>query len=154
MEKHLLITSARYEVTDGGMACGPVGGSVIVEAGFRKPDGEEFYVSGSDTMGIPDFYMTERSTIDEQVATENDIENSDPAFRDYLLSCFIDGIGDYYDIFSEKDPEWFLILRYLICIIGGDYDETEAFIAETVGKYLDEIEIPVSSIEKAHTQND
>ena len=154
MEKHLLITSARYEVTNGGMACGPVDGSVIAEVGFKAPDGEAFFISCAEVMGIPNFYKTDRSVIDEEVEMENSGDEFDQEFQDYLMSCFIDGLGEYDEIFEEKDPEWFTILRYLIYIVGNDYDETDAFIAETAGKYLDEIEIPVSSIEEAYAEEE
>ena len=154
MEKHLLITSARYEVTDGGMACGPVSGSVIAEVGFRTPDGEEFFISCAEVMGIPNFYKTERSVIDEEVKVENSGGEFDEEFKDYLMNCFIDGIGEYDEIFENRDPEWFTILRYLIYIVGNDCDETDAFIKDTVGKYLDEIDIPVSSIEKAYAEDE
>ena len=153
MEKHLLITFAKYEVTNGGMSCGPVPGSMIAEAGFKKPDGEEFFVSCAEVMGIPNFYKTEKSVIDDEVAMENSGE-FDTEFQDYLMDHFIDGIGEYDEIFENKDPEWFTILRYLIYIVGNDYDDTDAFILATVGKYLDEIEIPVSSIEENYIEEE
>ena len=154
MEKHLLITSAKYEVTDGGIACGSVPGSVIAEAGFRKPDGEEFFMVCAEVMGIPNFYKSDCSTFDEHVAMGNAGEEFDKEVQDYLMSCYIDEIGEYDEIFENKDPEWFTILRYLIYIVGNDYDETDTFIAETVGKYLDEIDIPVSSIEENYMEDE
>lgn len=103
MEKHLLITSAKYEVTDGGIACGPVPGSVIAEAGFKKPDGEEFFIVCAEVMGIPNFYKSDRSTFDEHVAMDNAREEFDEDIQDYLMSCYIDGIGEYDEIFENKD---------------------------------------------------
>ena len=136
------------------MACGPVPGAVFAEAGFRTPEGEEFFISCAEVMGIPNFYKTERSVLDEEVEMENSGDEFDEEFQDYLMSCFIDDIGDYYEIFENKDPEWFTILRYLIYIVGEDFSDSDAFIKETVGKYLDEIEIPVSSTEELYTDEE
>ena len=149
--EHLLITTARYTVTDGGMACGPVPGSVIAEAGFKTPEGEEFYLTCVETMGIPTFMKTDSSIFEGLV--KNETGEYDEELQQSFLEHSLD-VGEYYDIFENKDPEWFDLLRYLIYIVGNDYDDTDEFINKTVGKYLDEIEIPVSSIEEAHMEDE
>ena len=50
--------------------------------------------------------------------------------------------GDYYEIEDNKDAEWFDIYRYLIYVVRADFDACDQFVAETKGKYLDEIMIP------------
>lgn len=147
MERHLLIISAEYKVKEGRPGCTSLPGSVYAEAGFRRPDGEEFYITCREMACTPAFYKSSRSIIEELVLAEEDLQKADPAFLDYICECCMEGIGRYNDIFSKKDPEWFDILRYVIYIIDSDFEESDDFIEKTVGKYLDEIDIPASEVE-------
>ena len=149
--EHLKILSARYKVAGGGLACGPVSGSVIAETQFEKPDGQIFYLTGVETMGIPTFVITENSVFDRIVSAEEG-EAEDDDLSDVLDDHTLD-VGEYPDIFEDRDPEYFDMLRYIIYIIGNDYDDTDEFIKKTSGKYLDEIEIPVSSIEESYMED-
>lgn len=147
--EHLKILSARYKVAGGGLACGPVSGSVIAEAEFEKPDGQVLFLTGVETMGIPTFVITDNSVFDRIVSAE---EGEDDDLSDVLDDHTLD-VGEYPDIFEDRNPKYFDMLRYIIYIIGNDYDETDEFIKRTTGKYLDEIEIPVSSIEESYMED-
>ena len=149
---HYKILSARYTVADGGMACGPVSGAVIAEAAFEKPEGEVFFLTCVESMGIPTFVMTEKSVFDRIVSAEES-GNEDDDLSDVLDGHTID-VGEYPDIFEDKDPKYYDMLRYIIFIVGNDCDEVDAFIKETTGKYLDEIDIPVSAIEEGYMEDD
>ena len=154
MDNHLFITFAKRAESDDGMACGPVPGAVFAEAGFRKADGEEFFISCAEVEGIPNFYKTDRSVIDEAVYMDENDRDGESDFWNFMSAHYLDDIGEYDEIFEEKDPEWFMMLRYLISIIGNEPAEAEAIIQETVGKYLDEIEIPVSPIEEDYMEDE
>ena len=82
---------ARYRVLDakcgvgaGGMACGPVGGPVIGEVKLADESSEEFYLCLAEVDGIPNWFKTDRSTIDEQIE-----ETSEEIFE-YLNDHYID----------------------------------------------------------------
>ena len=149
--EHLKILSARYMVVGGGLACGPVSGSVVAEAEFEKPGGQVFFLTCVETLGIPTFLITEGSVFDKIVSVEEG-EAEDDDLSDVLDDHTLD-VGEYQDIFEDRDPEYFDMLRYLIYIVGNDYEDTDNFIKETFGKYLDEVEVPVSSIEEAYMED-
>ena len=143
---------ARYRVLDakcgvgaGGMACGPVGGPVIGEVKLADESGEEFYLCLAEVDGIPNWFKTDRSTIDEQIE-----ETSEEIFE-YLNDHYID-IGEYVDVFDDPEAELFQAYRYLIYLVRCERDQEEPFIQATVGKYLDEMEIPMSDEEEEYSE--
>ena len=143
---------ARYRVLDakcgvgaGGMACGPVGGPVIGEVKLADESGEEFYLCLAEVDGIPNWFKTDRSTIDEQIE-----ETSEEIFE-YLNDHYID-IGEYVDVFDDPEAELYQACRYLIYLVRCERDQEEPFIQATVGKYLDEMEIPLSDEEEEYSE--
>ena len=136
------IESVQYGEDAGGIACGPVSGALIAEAKILSDTGEVFFMSLADVMGIPNFIKSPVSTFDLQIRCEPNDEEIEQ-----LLSWNVD-TGEYYEIFENRDPEWFQLYRYLIYIISAGEDSRKTFMSETSGRYLDEIDIPVSSIEE------
>lgn len=133
-----LINSVRTGESDGGMACGPVSGSISVEARITTDKGEEFYMVLSETEGIPDIFKSPISLLDRIMDDEYD-----ESWAEYHMD-----VGEYDEIFEAKDPEWFDLFRYLIYIVSADEEDGERFIKKTTGKYLDEITIPKSVVEE------
>lgn len=134
-----LIEDIKYGECEGGFACGPVDGPIVAEAKIRTDAGEEFYLSLADVVGLPNFYKTPVTTFEQQL-------NMDEAIIDIMDAGFIE-TGDYDEIFEKRDPEWFQLYRYLIFFVSESEYECDKFAKLTVGKYIDEIEIPASEYE-------
>lgn len=139
---------ARYRVLEakcgvgiGGMACGPVAGPVVGEIKLVDENGDEFYLCLAEVDGIPNWFKTDRSTIDEQLS--NDTEDD---LYDYLNDNYADA-GEYEEVFEDTDAELYQACRYLIYLVRCDRNQEEPFIRSTVGKYLDDMEIPMSDVE-------
>ena len=148
--KKLVVEDVKVGVSEGGMACGPVPGSVIAEACIRDlEEGTEKFYSLSEVDGIPNFCITDESTYDRQIEEVDDEE-----FWDMLSAHCVEGIGDYQDIFDNQeemerqDPEHLLIWKYLIFLVRADEDEVEKLKAASVGKCLGDFEIPISDVEQ------
>jgi len=137
------VLEAKCGVGAGGMACGPVGGPVVGEIKLADESGEEFYLCLAEVDGIPNWFKTDRSTIDEQIE-----ETSEEVFE-YLNDHYID-IGEYVDVFADPEVELYQAYRYLIYLVRCERDQVEPFIRSTVGKYLDEMEIPMSDDEEEY----
>lgn len=127
------------------MACGPVAGSVMAEIKLADENGDEFYLNLTEVDGIPNWFKTDRSTIEEQIE-----EKSEEVFE-YLNDNDID-IGEYVDVFADPDAELYQACRYLIYLVRCERGEEEPFIQSTVGKYLDEMEIPMSDEEEDYME--
>ena len=136
------IESVKCGAGEGGMACGPVSGPVVAEAKVRTDNGEEFYMSLAEMEGIPNFFKSPKSTYEYQMNDDMD-EEALEEFQSYFIET-----GDYEEIFAQQDPEWLQLYRYLIYIVRSEWEECESYQRETEGKWLDEINIPVSDIEE------
>lgn len=55
-------------------------------------------------------------------------------------------------MFDDPDAELYQACRYLIYIVRYKRDQEEPFIRSTVGKYLDEMEIPMSDAEEEYRE--
>ena len=145
---------ARYRVMEakcgigaGGMACGPVAGPVVGEIKLADESGDEFYVCLAEVDGIPNWFRTDRSTIDEQLSDE-----AEDDLYDYLNDNFMNTVGDYEDVFEDTDAELYQAYRYLIYLVTCEKEQEEPFIRSTVGKYLDEMVIPMSDAEEEYME--
>jgi len=136
MSKYL-IESAQCDVVDDMFLSAVVAEAKIV------PDGEApFYLSMAEVEDTVQFYRSEESTFALQT------EPDDPEEVGEILEQYLLWSGEYEELFEEADPVWFPLYRYLICLVRSDWDTCKAFLADTAGKYLDEIRIPVSDVEE------
>lgn len=145
-----LIEEVKLDQGKGGMACGPVSGPVIGEVKVKGTDEKEFYLSLAEVDGLANFYKTERSTIKDQL---NDDWTDE--FLHYMNDHFLDDVGDYYDLFEKcREDELYEVYRYLIYLVRSEEKDVQPFIKKSVGKYADEIDIPVSDIEEEYNEEE
>ena len=150
--KKLFVEDVKVGVSKGGMACGPVSGSVVAEVCIRDLEEKTVkYFSLSEVEGIPNFFETDDSTYDRQIEEVDDEE-----FWEMLSAHAVDGFSDYVDVFENQedmelhDPDHLLIWKYLVYMVRADWDEIEELKAESVGKCLGDFEIPVSDVEQEY----
>lgn len=139
---------ARYFIMDvkagageGGMACGPVSGPIVVEVQLKDEAGQEFYVSLADVEGIANFFKTDMSTYKDQLDFDMDDEMIE-MLDEHCLEAH-----EYKYIFQKKGSEWYDVYRYLIYLAHCYEDEAESYIQATKGCWMDEIRIPESEVE-------
>lgn len=150
--KKLFVEDVKVGVSKGGMACGPVPGSVVAEVCIRDlDDGTVKYYSLTEVEGIPNFCETDESTYDRQIEEVDDEE-----FWNMLSAHTVSGFSDYVDVFENQgdmelhDPDQLLIWKYLIYMVRADWDEIEELKAKSVGKCLGDFELPVSDVEQEY----
>lgn len=144
------VNEVKCGVIDGGMACGPGSGSVVVSVNVTEGD-KSFWLSNTEVTGIPNFYLTDEDIYEKLV------NDDDEDFYEKLEEKFIkefDGIvlGEYDDIFASirknvGNPAVSLI-RYIILLTRCSMDEVEDIVAMAKGKYVDDIEVPASDVER------
>ena len=157
--KRYFIEEAKCGVTDGGMACGPVSGNVVVTVRFRESGdnagaAQPQWISLVEAEGFPNIYLSDRDIYEDLL--KEDIE--DEAFTEYLQAHYMDSFGglelgiEYEEIFESiaEDPEnpAAALLRYLIALARCDWDSVGPLIKAAEGKYADELEIPAIDIEE------
>ena len=154
MKSRFFVEQVKCGVTEGGMACGPVSGDVIVTIEYRKDDGPSQWLSNAECMGFATIYLNDFDPFD--VLMSGDVEN--PKYGLGMTSEF-EGLefGDYEDMFEacaqDKDNPAVPLLRYLVAVTRCSSDETKDLIALAEGKYIDEVEVPLSDIEKEYWED-
>ncbi|MDO4466841.1 MAG: hypothetical protein Q4C49_07515 [Bacillota bacterium] len=149
MEK-IKILKAQCGVTEGGMACGPVGGNVVATVTYEV-DGEVSYLSEVEVQGIPNFYLTEDDIFDKLLEEDMD----DEEFTEYLDDNYLDGFAgfeldidyDFVNNLRDEETGYGKLLLYIIYIVRSELDEMSQFITDSIGKTIDEIDIPLLDVE-------
>lgn len=153
MGSRFFIEKVKCGVTNGGMACGPVLGNVIVTIQYRKENGASEWISNAECMGIATIYHNEFDPFDTLMS--EDVDN--PKFGVGMIDSF-EGISfyDYEDMFEafveNKDNAAIPLLRLLIAVTRAASDDVKRLIAMSEGKYVDEIDIPISDIEEEYLE--
>lgn len=152
MTKYVL-ENVKVGVSEGGVACGSVGGSVNVEACVRAiDDGKVTYHTITDYDGFPSFMITDESKYDglmeenyEDTEFWTEVQNSEVAeYGDY---------NDFYEDLQEHElckEEWEPIWRYLAYMACADWNEIDKMKILSVGKVLGDFEIPVCDMEQEY----
>lgn len=111
------IMNVKAGAGEGGVACGPVSGSIVVEVQLKDEAGQECYVSLADVEGIANFFKTDMSTYKDQLDFDMDDEMIEMLDEHCLVAT------EYKNIFQKPDPEWIDVYRYLIYLAHCYEDE-------------------------------
>ena len=155
--KRYFIEEAKCGVTEGGVACGPVGGTVITSIKFKEDGKEPQWLNMAVAGGIPNVYLTDRDVYDEMLA-EN-FENED--FYEWLNDkCFIrefNGIrldGDYASAYASfyrhPDNPAVPLIRYFIQLTGCATEDMDRMVRMAEGKYADELDLAIGEDEQEY----
>ena len=139
----------RYYIEDakcGVVSYGPTG-FVVVTVGFN--DGAETqWLHMVDVDGILNVVLTEKDIHDELMANEDD-----EAFNEYVNEHNIyefEGIdfdGDYVTTYNSlhenPDNPATALIRYAVTLVQCPMDEVDGLIELAVGKYIDEVDVPM-----------
>ena len=150
--KQFLIEDVKVGISEGGIACGPIGGAVIAEMKLRSEDGTVVYHSLSEVEGTLNFYETEESTFERQVA-----DDFDDDFVELMQQSYTAGYLDYDEFYEELNKQLplnnsDLIHKYLAYVVRTSWDEVDRFKAATVGKQIGNFEIPVCDMEEEYLE--
>lgn len=132
------IETTKCGVDKVGMGCG----AEIAETKVKTDNGDIFYMSLAEVDGLAHIYKSVESTYDFQINLDFDNESLKKFHESFILG------GHYEEVLADEDAEFYQLYRYLIYVVRANWEDTAAFIEETSGKYLDEIEIPLSDVEE------
>lgn len=139
---HLKIVSADYRIGDTGFAMNMGIGLVVGEVQLQDTEGNTFFYTNDEYDSRPTFIKTKESVL-EMLALENECDKD--KIQELLERPLIDKY-EYSEVLEDKNNPLYLIFCYLTYLVQADEESTKAFIQNTVGKYLDEIEIPMDEI--------
>ena len=151
--KRFLIEDVRVGISQGGIACGPVPGNVIGEIVLRDEDGKATYHCMAEVSGTLNSYESEASLYQGRI--DEDFDNAE--FADLLESSFTEGYDNYYDFYEEVNAMQPLsvtarIRKYLAYVVCADWPEIDRLKADTIGKLISDIEIPLCDAEAEYLE--
>ena len=157
--KRYYIEEAKCGITEGGMACGPVPGNVVVTVKFKEGSKVQ-WINLVDVGGILNVCLSDKDIHDALIE-----EDFDDEFLEYIDDHCIDEFnglelgteyGDWLDSI-EEDPEnpAVQLIRLLIALALCKPGEPEAeLIKMAKGKYADELNIPESAVEDVYNEDE
>lgn len=144
--KKYLIEDLKCGITETGLD------SVVASIKFNNEE-ESKWLNIFEIEGIPSFNLSKDDIFDKLI--KDDV--SDKEYAKLLDNTFIDNfngmpLGEYEDMIeymNKKDQtQDTLLLRLIIALVRADNDDTKELIKKSKGKYLDQIDIPISDIEE------
>ena len=151
--KRFLIEDVHVGISKGGIACGPVPGNVIGEIVLRDEDGKATYHCMAEISGTLNFYESESSVYQGQI--DEDFDNVE--FVNLMESSFTEEYDSYCDFYDEVNALQPLsvtarIRKYLAYIVRADWPEIDLLKADTLGKLISDIEIPLCDVEAEYLE--
>jgi len=144
--KKFKIENAKIEQISGG----PDIGIFVGEVELKPKSGKSVFLSITEADGCPMMFKTDHSVFD--VLSDMGDEDGIVELQDNNLLYESDG---YAELFENRDEiECFEGVRYLVYLVRASWDNMEAFIKATKGKYLDEVEVPKADVEKDWEEDD
>ena len=151
LSKRYYIEDINYGVSEGGIACSPPTGSINASIKFTV-NGETKWFTISELNNIPSFFLTDRDIFKQ--LSNNDLSDEFTSYLEENAIFDFDGLllGEYEDIFlsfteNPGNPAIKLV-RLLILLVKCKMDEVFKLITLACDKYIDEINVPVSSLEE------
>lgn len=129
--KHLKIVSAQYKIGNCMMS------NVVGEVQLEDEKGKIVFYTNSEVDSMPCFMKTKDSIIDMIVDEKEEDEE-----RIAELTNNGESFLDYDDLSEMRKTTKYYIYMYLTYLVRASVEDADQFIKDTVGKYLDEIEIP------------
>ena len=126
---------------------------MVVTVQFKEGSKTQ-WLSLVEAQGIPNVYLSDKDVHEALVAEAFDDEEFTQYMNEHFIGEFngIEFDDDYSTTFESiaEDPEnpAVPLIRYLIALVRCDMDTVEDLIRMASGKYADEIDIPVSDVEK------
>ena len=142
MDNRFFISSVKVGITDGGIACGPVEGSVIVSVEFKNNNTTK-WLTNVETTGIPGFFLTDSDIFERLFVEDFDDDLSKLLDTSYIEEFGGIKLGEYEEIEKSirENPDSAAkdLIEYIIRLTREDNEETKRLIEAGEGKYIDQI---------------
>ena len=155
--KRYLIENAKCDLTDVGM--GPGSPNIAAAVQFKSGRTEK-WLSMVEVDGIPNFYLTKQDIFDKLVEEDYDDEDFWESLEEQQIEEFNDiEFGcDYVEVFdsiyADEDNPAVPLIKYLIALVRADMDDVKVLIEQAKGKYVDELDIPITDVEEEYQEDE
>ncbi len=153
-----LIKEVKCDVANGGMACGPVGGPVVAVVLYEH-DGEEQWLHAVEVEGMLNVFIMKDDIFDILIKDDYDgdyVEKLEAETGHEIAGVML--TGDYCDIVCELYDNEELsdydksFIRFVLAIMCCGWNQVRELQAAAIGKYTDELAIPLSDVEEEYLE--
>ena len=151
--KRFYIEDARCGLSRGAQKP-PMPFAVCAAVDFREDDGESRLFFLNEFNGMPMFFISEEDFFDKILAEDGEVIGK----TGKLILQEFEGIRfgkmkyDFESLAENEGNPAAALIRYLIALVRSDRDKTAGLIEMAKGRYLDELEIPVSDLEQKYLE--
>ena len=148
-----IIEDIKVGESAGGIACGPVGGSIVAEMKLRNAEDDSVrYFEIVETEGIPTLLESDESLYDILIEENYEDEQTWSKVEEAQVGGYC-GYSEFYD--DAKDPETFdeedvPLWKLLVFFTRAGWEEIDKMKSQFIGQYLEDIEVPVCDVEKEY----
>jgi hypothetical protein len=153
--KRYFIEEAKCGVSEGGMACGPMSGSVVAAVKYKENENESKWIYLVEVDGITNYFLTDEDVFDMLIKEDDEtIERmNECAIREFDGVSLGEGDYDFYSLQENEGNPAVPLIRYIIALVRCEMEEIDALVALANGKYIDELEIPLSDLEEEYLED-
>ena len=153
--KRYYIEDAKCDVSNGGMACGPMPGSVVAAVKYREDGNGPRWLYMVEFDGIPNCFVMDEDVFDKLIEEDNETIRRTASivigeFDGVSLGC---GEYDFASLEENEENPAASMVRYIIALVRCGMDEVDALVALAKGKYIDEVEVPLSDLEEEYLED-
>lgn len=144
-----LVKNIKCGITEGGVACGPIDGNIVATIEYQEKN-KVNWLSLVDVFGIPEFYQSDKNIFDELMKESEDFIDE---ANSLLIKKFNDiDLEEYEDIIEQLnksvDEDDKTLIKLLIAVVRLDFEDLDKLIADSIGKYTTDIQIPKIDLEE------
>ncbi len=151
--KRFLIEDVKVGVSKGGVTCGNVGGSVVAEVCIRDTEKEivRFHTL-VETDGSLSIYESDVGSYDIHIREDSDDEKAWQFVSDMELGEYFNYDEFFEDLVNLKtcDEEHTMIWWYLVYLVRAGWEDIKKMKEMSLGRFLEEIIIPISDVEQEY----
>ena len=125
-------------------------GSVVAAVQYRENESVPKLIYLVEVDGIANFFLIDVDVFDKLIEEDDKtIERAnDSAIQEFNGITLGSGDYDFACLKENEDNPAVPLIRYIIALVRCEMEEVNALVTIAKGKYIDEVEIPLSDLEE------
>ena len=130
-------------------------GSVVAAVQYRENESVPKLIYLVEVDGIANFFLIDVDVFDKLIEEDDKtIERAnDSAIQEFNGITLGSGDYDFACLQENEDNPAVPLIRYIIALVRCEMEEVNALVTIAKGKYIDEVEIPLSDLEEEYLED-
>ncbi len=125
-------------------------GSVVAAVQYRENESVPKWIYLVEVDGIANFFLMDVDVFDKLIEEDDKTikRANDSAIQEFNGITLGSGDYDFACLQENEDNPAVPLIRYIIALVRCEMEEVNALVTIAKGKYIDEVEIPLSDLEE------